>query len=382
MLLLFWIGLVAVDDPAARLVEYQSFRDDVMQKTILIGLAWAALQITPMASAQVNSEFINCEQEAGTPAPSRPSTDCPKASTVDDLASQEWTPDALTFHQRALDEVKRGDLDGALRDLDEAIRLNPYAAEAYYTRGTIYARAKSYDRAMEDYDKAISLNPFLADAFHQRALLYQGRGDYRQAIKDFDVVLGLEPNNPGALRDRGDAFRAIGDYDRAVDDYQSAMGIDRATIDPYSMANLLFFQGRFSQSAQTMQQVVQAKPDDQHAALWRYLAVAKSRDVPTAARDLANQSAKFMDKRWPAAAVDYYLGKIDEKAMHAAAGAADASESQEQNCQAIFYAAEAKLLKSANEEAIALLREARSQCPPNTAFFHGASAELKRLGQL
>ena len=51
-------------------------------------------------------------------------------------------------------------------------------------------------------------------------------------------------------------------------------------------------------------------------------------------------------------------------------------------CQANFFAGEAKLLKGVNEEAIALLRAAKSQCQADSPFFHGASAELKRLGAL
>ena len=60
----------------------------------------------------------------------------------------------------------------------------------------------------------------------------------------------------------------------------------------------------------------------------------------------------------------------------------EASDNSEQICQANFFAGEAKLLKGVHEEAIALLRAAQSQCQPDSPFFHGASAELKRLGAL
>ena len=141
-------------------------------------------------------------------------------------------------------------------ELNEAIKLNSQIAEAYFTRGSIYAEDKDYDRALQDFDQAISLNPVLTEAFHQRALAHRGKLAFSQALKDLNTAIGMEPFNPRLLRDRGEAYLALGDYDRAVDDYQAAMSIDRSSIDPYSMANLLFFQGRFSQSAQTMQQVL------------------------------------------------------------------------------------------------------------------------------
>ena len=129
----------------------------------------------------------------------------------------------------------------------------------------------------------------------------------------------MEPFNPRLFRDRGDAYRAIGDYDGAVDDYQAAMSIDRSSVDPYAMANLLFFQGRFSQSAQTMQQALKMKPENPYAMLWRYLAFAKANGIPAAARELAEHSMRSVDTRWPTAAIDYYLGKIDDGALRGAA---------------------------------------------------------------
>jgi lipoprotein NlpI len=131
-----------------------------------------------------------------------------------------------------------------------------------------------------------------------------------------------------------------------------------------------------------LQQVVRNRPDNRHAGLWRYLALGKANDDRGAARELAEQSARAgLDKRWPAAVFEYYLGKIDESSLYAAAETAEESIKTEQQCQANFYVAEAKLLKGAKDEAIARLLTAKNQCPPNTPFFHGANAELKRFGQ-
>jgi lipoprotein NlpI len=349
---------------------------------VLIALFSAALQTSAVLAAQPNSAAINCGQETSLPAQAQATRDCAKAHGQIEPRSEAWTVDALSYLQSALSHLKNGDRVSAVGDLNEAIKLNPHMAEAYFARGSIYAEDKDYDRALPDFDQALSLNPALTDALHQRALAHRGKLKYRHALKDFDAAIGMEPFNPRLLRDRGDAYLAIGDYDRAVDDYQAAMSIDRSSIDPYSMANLLFFQGRFSQSAQTMQQVLKAKPENPYAMLWRYLAFAKANGIPAAARELAEHSTRSIDKRWPTPAIDYYLGKIDDGALRGAAMTSQAPENSEQICQANFFSGEAKLLKGINEEAIALLRAAQSQCPPDSPFFHGASAELKRLGAL
>ena len=356
--------------------------DTIMKTLSFIALFSAALLTNAVVAAQSNSAATNCAQDTSIAGQAQVTEDCAKANLQFDPRSEAWTVDALSYLQRALSHLKNGDRVTALGDLDEAIKLNPHIAEAYFTRGSIYAEDKDYDRALLDFDQAISLNPVLTDAFHQRALAHRGKLDFPQALRDLNAAIGMEPFNPRLLRDRGEAHLALGDYDRAVDDYQTAMSIDPSSIDPYSMANLLFFQGRFSQSAQTMQQVLKIKPENPYAMLWRYLAFAKANGIPAAARELAEQSTKAIDKRWPTAAIDYYLGKIDEGALRGAALTNEALKNSEQICQANFFAGEAKLLKGIHEEAIGLLRAAQSQCRPDSQFFHGASAELKRLGAL
>lgn len=319
-------------------------------------------------------------------AQSLPETPCSADSnlaTSECAASTEgWSIDALSYLQRALAHLKNNDPQQAIEALNQSIKLNPHIAEVHFTRGTIHASRKDYASAVQDFDRAIELNPMMTEAFQQRAHVHTRKHEHAAAIKDLDAAVKLEPFNPALLRERGDAYLGLGDYDRAVDDCQAAMMIDRGSIDPYAMANLLFFQGRFSQSAQTMQQVLKAKPADPYAMLWRYLASAKANGAAAAARELAELSTRALDKKWPAPAIDYYLGRLDDHGLRSAASISDATENVDQICQADFYAGEAKLLQGTHEEAIALLRKAKSRCQPNTPFFHGASAELKRLGGL
>ena len=57
--------------------------------------------------------------------------------------------------------VRFGQLDRAIKDFDEAIRLNPQSAKAYYARGFAHQKLGRMPRANQDFDKAIRLNPSL-----------------------------------------------------------------------------------------------------------------------------------------------------------------------------------------------------------------------------
>jgi tetratricopeptide (TPR) repeat protein len=73
---------------------------------------------------------------------------------------------------RARSEAHRrlGDLDGAVADLDAALRLDPDDAEAWVRRGRLHAARREFARAIADFDRAIALGRRDAD-------LYRDRGD-------------------------------------------------------------------------------------------------------------------------------------------------------------------------------------------------------------
>ena len=55
------------------------------------------------------------------------------------------------------------------------ISLDPNNNGAYVNRGIAYRRAGDVDRAIADYDEAIHLNPRAADAFNNRGNAFRAR---------------------------------------------------------------------------------------------------------------------------------------------------------------------------------------------------------------
>ena len=109
--------------------------------------------------------------------------------------------------------------------LDEAIRLNPNDAEAYFKRASAYRAfgERQYDRALADYDRAIRLDPKHLNAYNGRGFVYRVKGQYDRAIADIDEVIRVQPSNATALSNRGIAYRMKGDYDRAIEDFSEAI---------------------------------------------------------------------------------------------------------------------------------------------------------------
>jgi tetratricopeptide (TPR) repeat protein len=63
-------------------------------------------------------------------------------------------------------------LNSASIRLNEAIRLKPDYAAAYFNRGTTYANLSQHQLAIENYNAAIRLKPGYAAAYNNRGIAY------------------------------------------------------------------------------------------------------------------------------------------------------------------------------------------------------------------
>src|SRR5262245_53761013 len=89
---------------------------------------------------------------------------------------------STVFASRATAYQRQGQLDRAIQDYEEAIRLDPTNAIAYYNRGIAYGAKGDWDRAIQDYDQAIKHQPSDAAAFRSRGLAWQEKKQLERAI--------------------------------------------------------------------------------------------------------------------------------------------------------------------------------------------------------
>jgi tetratricopeptide (TPR) repeat protein len=84
-----------------------------------------------------------------------------------------------------------GQRERAIADYDEAIRLDPKYATAYYNRGVIYGDIGQRERAIADYDEAIRLDPTLAQAWFNKGAVYANIGRLQEALACFERAYQL-----------------------------------------------------------------------------------------------------------------------------------------------------------------------------------------------
>ena len=84
------------------------------------------------------------------------------------------------------DDVNVGEAgyQGVIRDLTQAINLEPSFAFGYYNRGTFYAMTNDMHAALTDFDKAIELDESLAEAWYNRGLVLALLNRMDEAFRD------------------------------------------------------------------------------------------------------------------------------------------------------------------------------------------------------
>jgi len=151
-------------------------------------------------------------------------------------------PHSTLFHNRANAYRGKGDFARAITDYDEAIKLSPKdAAFSYQNRGAAKQSLGDLDGAMADVNEAIRTDSRMPSAYINRSVLWRIKGDFDRAIADDDEairlvrsgvpMLTLTPPNSWLINaqvTRGLAYEAKGDYPKAKADFSGALALSAA----------------------------------------------------------------------------------------------------------------------------------------------------------
>jgi tetratricopeptide (TPR) repeat protein len=111
------------------------------------------------------------------------------------IESKEFSgPDLARLHTKRGGERRRvHDLDGAIADHTEAIRLNPEDPFPYNNRASAWRSKGDLDRAIADYGEALRVDPGYTAAYVNRGLVYERKNDLDRARADYEQALARPP---------------------------------------------------------------------------------------------------------------------------------------------------------------------------------------------
>ena len=169
----------------------------------------------PAASAQ-GSVAADQSWQSCISATTPPDDKAAACSAIIDAKRETGSKLAAAYCFRGHGLTEKRQLDAALSDLNESIRLDPTSACALTNRGRVYAFKRDLDRAIADYDEAIRIDPAFALAYNNRGDAWFNKGDLDRAIADFSAAIKHNPSLSIAYGNRGYACHRKRDMTRAV----------------------------------------------------------------------------------------------------------------------------------------------------------------------
>ena len=274
----------------------------------------------------------------------------------------------------------KGDYRRAFQDYDKAVRLDPGSAIAYNNRGVAYLNIGQYDRAIQDHSHALSLDPGFAGAYFNRCNAYLAKRDYQQVIADCRQALSLDPHYANALADRGSGYLGMGEYDNAIRDYDEALRLDPSDALSYWLRGVVYFyHGDLATAEADMARSVERNANDLDAVLW--LQLVRMRLGETSTKDLATTYASIGFDAWPGPIASYLLRQINEGELEEAAGKSGREIRKQSICEATFFIGEQNLVARNGAAAARRFQDVIATCPKGSIEHAGAAAELARMAQ-
>lgn len=161
----------------------------------------------------------------------------------------------------------------ALRNLKEAVRKNPYDAQAYYHLGLKYEELGRQKEALKVFQQAVSLKPDYAEAYFRLGKVKAERGDLEAAIKDFNKARQIRQDFPEARASLSRAYdrqglelMEQGRWPDAAASFREAINLNPGADAPLNNLGVACFkQNRWPEALSAFQDAVRANPDNSEA---------------------------------------------------------------------------------------------------------------------
>jgi tetratricopeptide (TPR) repeat protein len=225
---------------------------------------WCALLVLPASASAQAEDFTYCRR--GTVAREAGDLDLAVAHYDRCLAEGDLSTESRAdfLFNRGLARQENGDLEGALADYTESIRLDggSDAAMAYNNRGNVLSDLGEIERAIGDYGEAMRLAPDAALPYFNRGNAYSNTGRAALAIKDYAKAARLDPSHYKSLNGLAWLLATASDArlrdgERAVFEAKRALQLhpdDHLILD--TLAAAYAETGRFAEAIATQRQAI------------------------------------------------------------------------------------------------------------------------------
>ena len=150
------------------------------------------------------------------------------------------------YVERAMDRTRKEDINGALSDAEQAVKLDPKDGDAYLSRGRAKAALGRHQQAIADFTRALRCPD---NSLHLRSdfpqICHWDRADSKAelgndagAIADYNRAIEWMPDSPELYFNRAQSKAKLGNHAGAIEDYDRAFALNFHTAEAHLMRGI------------------------------------------------------------------------------------------------------------------------------------------------
>jgi len=170
---------------------------------------------------------------------------------------------AATTWDMAQQQFLAGDLEKALRSVDESLTLQEGVAKSHVLRGRILVEMGRLEMALHAFDRAVAIDPNCTDAFYYRGIVLERFGRYPEAFESYSLAANLDPTNPQHTVAAAEMLMQSGRLDEARTMLESKSGDFSLNAGvKQTLGHIAFMQGDTQKAQRLFREAALLAPDE------------------------------------------------------------------------------------------------------------------------
>lgn len=139
--------------------------------------------------------------------------------------------EADEYYKKALEAYRKNQLEEALLNLGEAIKLLPRNPEYHAARGFFYLEDGVKDKALADFEEALRQHPYEMLAHYGRGIIAYNDRNWDEALAHFKDASYAAPNRPEVIYYMALTYHRQGENEKALPLMEQAVALFEAAND-------------------------------------------------------------------------------------------------------------------------------------------------------
>ncbi|MFH1241201.1 MAG: tetratricopeptide repeat protein [Pseudomonadota bacterium] len=160
------------------------------------------------------------------------------------------------------------DYPNSIRHFEKALSLRPEFSEAQNNLGTVYLLLKEWDQAIACFKKAAGniLYETPQYAYYNMGIAYSEKGEYEKVIENYRRAIELSPSFSACYDRLGHAYEAKDRWDDAIDTYKKWIyNFPRYPLAHLRLGKLYLRLGRVEDATRELEQTIELAPGSSDA---------------------------------------------------------------------------------------------------------------------